>query len=133
MRISDWSSDVCSSDLWLCPTQGLWHAGASRCPAPAWAKCDSSHEFCAMQATRSVRRGAGYRRVARERGAGVSVGFVHLRLHTEYSLTDGVVRVEPPKRKGGGVGETLTSRARSEARRGGNECVSQCRSRGSPS
>ncbi len=38
-------------------------------------------------------------------------GFVHLRLHTEYSLTDGVVRVEPPKRKGGGVGATLTSKA----------------------
>ncbi len=38
-------------------------------------------------------------------------GFVHLRLHTEYSLTDGVVRVEPPKRKGGGQGATLTSRA----------------------
>ncbi|SEP76644.1 DNA polymerase-3 subunit alpha [Solimonas aquatica] len=37
--------------------------------------------------------------------------FVHLRLHTEYSLIDGVVRVEPPKRKGGGVGSTLTSRA----------------------
>jgi DNA polymerase III subunit alpha len=37
--------------------------------------------------------------------------FVHLRLHTEYSLTDGVVRVEPPKRKGGGQGATLTSRA----------------------
>ena len=26
-------------------------------------------------------------------------GFVHLRLHTEYSLTDGIVRVEPPRRK----------------------------------
>lgn len=38
-------------------------------------------------------------------------GFVHLRLHTEFSLTDGVVRVEPPKRKGGGVGATLVSRA----------------------
>jgi DNA polymerase-3 subunit alpha len=37
--------------------------------------------------------------------------FVHLRLHTEYSLTDGVVRLEPPKRKGGGAGATLTSRA----------------------
>jgi DNA polymerase-3 subunit alpha len=37
--------------------------------------------------------------------------FVHLRVHTEFSLTDGVVRVEPPKRKGGGVGGTLTSRA----------------------
>jgi len=39
------------------------------------------------------------------------MSFVHLRLHTEYSLTDGIVRVEPPKRKGGGVGATLTSRA----------------------
>ncbi|NKF23192.1 DNA polymerase III subunit alpha [Solimonas marina] len=37
--------------------------------------------------------------------------FVHLRLHTEFSLTDGVVRVEPPKRKGGGVGATLVSRS----------------------
>ena len=41
----------------------------------------------------------------------MSAAFVHLRLHTEFSLTDGVVRVEPPKRKGGGVGATLTSRA----------------------
>ncbi|TJY62095.1 DNA polymerase III subunit alpha [Sinimarinibacterium sp. CAU 1509] len=37
-------------------------------------------------------------------------GFVHLRLHTEYSLIDGIVRVEPPKRKGGGAGATLISR-----------------------
>ncbi|WP_028079384.1 DNA polymerase III subunit alpha [Solimonas soli] len=37
--------------------------------------------------------------------------FVHLRLHTEFSLTDSVVRVEPPKRKGGGVGATLVSKA----------------------
>lgn len=39
------------------------------------------------------------------------MSFVHLRLHTEYSLTDGLVRVEPPKRKGGGAGATLTSQA----------------------
>ncbi|HEX4895876.1 MAG TPA: DNA polymerase III subunit alpha, partial [Solimonas sp.] len=39
------------------------------------------------------------------------MSFVHLRLHTEFSLTDGVVRVEPPKRKGGGAGATLTSQA----------------------
>lgn len=26
--------------------------------------------------------------------------FVHLRLHTEFSITDGLIRVEPPKRKG---------------------------------
>ncbi|HUP92082.1 MAG TPA: DNA polymerase III subunit alpha [Solimonas sp.] len=39
------------------------------------------------------------------------MSFVHLRIHTEYSLTDGVVRVEPPRRKGGGQGATLTTRA----------------------
>ncbi|MEQ1440232.1 DNA polymerase III subunit alpha [Fontimonas sp. SYSU GA230001] len=39
------------------------------------------------------------------------MSFVHLRVHTEFSLIDGIVRVEPPKRKGGGVGATLTSRA----------------------
>ncbi|HEY1076885.1 MAG TPA: DNA polymerase III subunit alpha [Fontimonas sp.] len=43
--------------------------------------------------------------------APLKASFVHLRVHTEYSLTDGIVRVEPPKRKGGGSGETLTSRA----------------------
>ena len=37
--------------------------------------------------------------------------FAHLRVHTEYSITDGTVRVEPPKRKGGGQGATLTSKA----------------------
>ena len=36
--------------------------------------------------------------------------FVHLRVHTEFSLTDSIVRVEPPKRKGGGAGPTLTVR-----------------------
>lgn len=36
------------------------------------------------------------------------MSFVHLRLHTEYSITDSIVRVEPPKRKGGGASGTLT-------------------------
>ena len=35
------------------------------------------------------------------------MSFVHLRLHTEFSLTDGIVRIEPPKRKGGGQGATV--------------------------
>jgi len=38
------------------------------------------------------------------------VSFVHLRVHTEFSLTDSIIRVEPPKRKGGGAGSTLTKR-----------------------
>jgi len=39
------------------------------------------------------------------------MSFVHLRLHTEYSISDGIVRIDQPKRKGGGLGDTLTSRA----------------------
>ena len=34
--------------------------------------------------------------------------FVHLRLHTEYSISDGLIRVQPRK---GVNGETLTSQA----------------------
>src|SRR3546814_8339904 len=39
MRISDWSSDVCSSDLWLLPTRGvrndkLHRHGWRQCPQP---------------------------------------------------------------------------------------------------
>lgn len=30
------------------------------------------------------------------------MSFVHLRVHTEYSLADSIIRVEPPKRKGSG-------------------------------
>ncbi|QHS08974.1 DNA polymerase III subunit alpha [Sinimarinibacterium sp. NLF-5-8] len=41
----------------------------------------------------------------------MSQTFVHLRVHSEYSITDSIVRLLPPKRKGGGVGSTLTSRA----------------------
>ena len=40
-------------------------------------------------------------------------GFVHLRIHTEYSLADSIIRVEPAKRKGKGAANsgTLTERA----------------------
>ena len=43
-----------------------------------------------------------------------NAGFVHLRVHTEYSLVDSIIRVEPPKRKGrtGGNSQTLTERAK---------------------
>jgi DNA polymerase-3 subunit alpha len=42
------------------------------------------------------------------------MSFVHLRVHTEYSLADSIIRVEPPKRKGSGGStnaQTLTERA----------------------
>lgn len=39
------------------------------------------------------------------------MSFVHLRVHSEFSITDSVIRVEPPKRKGAGAAETLTSSA----------------------
>ncbi len=43
----------------------------------------------------------------------VTPAFVHLRVHTEFSLLDSIIRVEAPKRKGrtGGNSRTLTERA----------------------
>ncbi|MDE2150184.1 MAG: DNA polymerase III subunit alpha, partial [Gammaproteobacteria bacterium] len=46
-----------------------------------------------------------------DRTSAAAGGFVHLRLHTEYSLTDGLVRVEGGRRQGGANAATLTQRA----------------------
>src|SRR3546814_19526600 len=81
MRISDWSSDVCSSDLFADPGGG----GA------------------AHRAQRHFRQGAG------ERGEAA-------RRHRHH----------------GGAGQGGAGGGSSEERRVGKECVSTCRSRGSP-
>src|SRR3546814_16087851 len=107
MRISDWSSDVCSSDLGVEAAQALGQGvveGAQGAGAPEGV------------AERGVVHGDGFSRSdtpspqplsrTRERGSG----------------SRGEGRSEPP--------ETSASRAwRSEERREGNECLSPCNSR----
>src|SRR3546814_12641774 len=94
MRISDWSSDVCSSDLLVLENI----AG-------------------------DVRDRRDYEKVRR-----IAYGLVNGRLlvcvYTVRGTTYRIISV----RKANSREQTK----RSEARRGGNECASPCRSRGSP-
>src|SRR3546814_12403885 len=121
MRISDWSSDVCSSDLNLLPV---------RTPL------DLRHALASDDRDRARRRrGLGFGRVVevgvleverlvvvvdfRQVGIGEDVGedpplAAHARL-------DAVISLPPP-----------AAVPRSEARRVGKECVSTCRSRWAP-
>src|SRR3546814_17829853 len=92
MRISDWSSDVCSSDLRRRGGQQPAVQGIPRLPRPP-----HHPALAATPGRRWVHRAAGHRRQALRRA------LRHLRGHP-----------------------------RSEERRVGKECVSTCRSRGSP-
>src|SRR3546814_20042036 len=95
MRISDWSSDVCSSDL-------------STHPARAPRALAASEEFALVRQHPRFRR---YRREARAQAA----------------RDQG--RQGP--RHAGRARRADSSAYRSEESRGGKECVSTCRSRGS--
>src|SRR3546814_8740718 len=62
MRISDWSSDVCSSDLFRCRTEGAGRArkAAQAAQGPAiWGPCRSDGRRCARPRTRSEERRVG--------------------------------------------------------------------------
>src|SRR5207244_1439087 len=97
-----------TSGLWIRAAQGLWHAGARVRLAHAGTLRCSSDELRALRAARafSSRAPSSESRVP-------AVSFVHLRIHTEYSLADSIIRVEAPKRKGssGGNSQALTDRA----------------------
>src|SRR3546814_19766680 len=97
MRISDWSSDVCSSDL-------------VRMPSSAAARI-TRIEISPRFATSSLRTGAGE----------TSMEFF---LRGAWGTDINRARTDQPvsRREAG----------RSEERRVGKECVSRCRSRGSP-
>src|SRR3546814_17743672 len=104
MRISDWSSDVCSSDLVPCPP--IWRGEAAVPPRAAWRPCarPGKNRLCQNQT-----------------GSGAPSVPVHpapgYRMDT---LRDHAARHFPHARE------------RSEERRVGKECVSTCRSRWSP-
>src|SRR3546814_12483047 len=100
MRISDWSSDVCSSDLLTREAPYLVYASCKRNPAPAIVSNTSSifHSIIAFQLTPTFPR-----LVRLAMGADIGIRFL--------------------------AGLSW----RSEERRVGKECVSTCRSGGSPS
>src|SRR3546814_19158254 len=102
MRISDWSSDVCSSDLSGSIKQNLKMCGTSTSDA------ELLRTLQAIGADRFLSRdGGGLDRVTGERGSLLSGG----------------------QRSFLAIARAL---ARSEERRGGKECVSSWRTRGSP-
>src|SRR3546814_20068305 len=94
MRMSDWSSDVCSSDL----------QGAAGCAVHIGRDVELPHQ----------RDGGGVAPAGRDLRAEQDAG--PLRLDQDVDKPLDVVRVAD----------------RSEERRVGKECVSTCRSRGSP-
>src|SRR3546814_12861191 len=104
MRISDWSSDVCSSDL--SRPGGNWDSPAVPDPAipEKFLYCQVHYSACVA--------GAG--------GQCASPAQASLPFSPTVSLP-------PPT-----PGRPFTYKIRSEERRVGKECVSTCRSRGSP-
>src|SRR3546814_12329663 len=102
MRISDWSSDVCSSDLRLAQHGEQGIQGRRE-------RHQDREQFCA-------RRGARWNR------------------GSASARAQGLLRLRDHLHRGGGRRGRRHDRtsARSEARRVGKECVSTCRSRGSP-
>src|SRR3546814_16416904 len=106
MRIRDWSSDGCSSDL----GDG---AGAAVLALAGGARLLQG--VAAAGQLLQVEAGA-------ERGIGAG----------EHDRSDVVAAVEVGPRAVEGLAQVAVPRVRSEERRVGKECVSTCRSRGSP-
>src|SRR3546814_15051014 len=121
MRISDWSSDVCSSDLTALPRAGIHYAAAHDRRTAGQRR---RGQFDLEQAGGRIRLrlsgrghgGGGIRRAARLRPVG-----------TEAELCE-EPRAARPRRRA----RLHRSPRRSEERRVGKECVSTWRSRGSP-
>src|SRR3546814_5563915 len=55
MRISDWSSDVCSSDLWSCPKRTASESSASWPPTSA-RRCIAANRCCRQSCQRRENR-----------------------------------------------------------------------------
>src|SRR3546814_15891412 len=110
MRISDWSSDVCSSDLWY------WDGGLVSNTPLEHVVAAAHEDMLVFQVDLFPARG--------ERPHDLEQAWSREK-DIRYSsrtrrISDGLVR----RRK--------EHRLRSEERRGGKECVSTCRSRWSP-
>src|SRR3546814_6493260 len=109
MRISDWSSDVCSSDL----------VKAEHIVVPDLQRLDAGRLAIAR-----LQRGDCPAAVARSRAQLIKRGVIALRDEPSGRGIDRRLRDERARQKVG--------KRRSEERRLGKECVSTCRSRWSP-
>src|SRR3546814_15581332 len=119
MRISDWSSDVCSSDLTFAEwsrlyADVLWEADQ----ASPLAKGDALlvlQDIMAGRTSRALARSAAARAAAASGAAGLAAerDAKAAELGALFARGEGM-------------------KTRSEERRGGQECVSTCSSRGSP-
>src|SRR3546814_16916959 len=107
MRISDWSSDVCSSDLWT-------------------ADLAEQVRLEADEMIRSIAEECGVRNLNR-----IKPGIAEATRAILRRVPD---RIYVQRRDDPDVAHIclLADKARSEARRVGKECVSTCRSRWSP-
>src|SRR3546814_15886412 len=115
MRISDWSSDVCASDL-VQQTEGPKHAAQLE----AHVKDYEVDVMNVQEAAELIPGGAtGLHEVKLKSGASVKGKTVILSTGARWRQM--------------GVPGEADYRHRSEERRVGKECVSTCRSRGSPS
>src|SRR3546814_15500760 len=110
MRISDWSSDVCSSDLILCRSQPDLLIGA-RLGSPLVVGVGEGETYLGSDALALA--SLTQRVIYLEEGDWVVCGHDKIQIYDQANQ-----RVERA--------------IRSEERRGGNECVSTCRVRWAP-
>src|SRR3546814_7115401 len=135
MRISDWSSDVCSSDLILEKVALIRRTGISCVPV------DPLHE---PRMTQFAREGVRYTAQAFQQMLASRRRVILLATlrEMEATLTDAAIamfgalmgraHLRARKRLEQGIAISGREGRRSEERRVGNECVSTCRSRWSP-
>src|SRR3546814_11255250 len=138
MRISDWSSDVCSSDL-TCATEKRRRRKRGTFPDPT-KRVFIAEEVCEACGDCSVQSSC-VSIVPKETAFGRKRAIDQSSCNKDYSCADGfcpsfipVRGAEPRKPKGASIDDTLFAQLpdRSEERRVGKECVSTCRYRWSP-
>src|SRR3546814_16375357 len=121
MRISDWSSDVCSSDLPDHQCEQGFHYGASGWVVARGASCRCARiDWCASAVR--ISRVAPTTTISTPRSKKVALGRCTSPLHGRFACTVWLVRNGKPKRTEPGP---VTEASRTEERRVGQEGVRQ--------
>src|SRR3546814_19017318 len=115
MRISDWSSDVCSSDLY-------WNK-----PEHITKWCQASDDWHAPYAENDLRDGGKFKTTIAAKDGSFSFDFEGV--YDEVAAHSNIAYTIEHGRK---VNNTFSEEKRSETNREGKECVSTGRSQGGP-